>query len=167
MFQRCSSEAVTARASSALLRCFSASASAARTCASNDSRRRRSSPSKSRSLPGSTTWTVSEVSSPRRAYLCVVSFWRLFSCAIFVSETEKNQLGNSKQRNWKQWLKELTNCSWCQSFAMGVNVLTPVDRIAGFSGRTMGTGRGNFWIICTTSNDDGGTFTHSKKCFEK
>lgn len=45
---------------------------------------------------------------------------------------------------------------------MGVNVLTPVDRIAGFSGRTMGTGRGNFWIICTTSNDDGGTFTHSK-----
>jgi hypothetical protein len=103
----------------------------------------------------------------RRAYLCVVSFWRLFSCAIFVSETQKNQLGNSKQRNWKQWLKELTNCSWCQSFAMGVNVLTPVDRIAGFSGRTMGTGRGNFWIICTTSNDDGGTFTHSKKCFEK
>ena len=50
---------------------------------------------------------------------------------------------------------------------MGVNVLTPVDRIAGFSGRKMGTGRGNFWIICTTSNTDGGTFVHRKEYVSK
>jgi len=33
---------------------------------------------------------------------------------------------------------------------MGCKVFTPVERIAGFSGKTIGTGSGNFWIICTT-----------------
>ena len=127
-------------ASSALRRCFSASAWAARICASKDSRRRCSSPSKSLSLGA--TWTGSEVSSLN--LLLGTNVFGLRFLARLKDYTRLPQVGG--QNPWRRPI-------FAQSFTMGVKVFTPVERIAGFSGKTMGTGRGNFWIICTTSNE--------------
>ena len=76
----------------------------------------------------------------------------------------ENPSGNSKQWDWKQWVQVkradklfLHGANPLQWVSMYWYVLTPV----------MGTGRGNFWIICTTSTADGGTFVHRKECVSK
>ena len=60
------------------------------------------------------------------AYLCV-SFWRLFSSRVSEALKIHRETRNSGTGNNGYKLKELINCSWCQSFAKGVNVLICID----------------------------------------
>ena len=170
--------------SSALRRCFSASAWAARTCASKDSRSRWSSPSKSRS-GGATTWMGSDVSwrangkdmSLRLQVMMTItnnkqertckhsSVWVMG--VRLMTLTKKGNDDSARMSWWEPKGKQPVgiglrfefSCSQhmarrdlltIESFTMGCKVFTPVERIAGFSGKTIGTGSGNFWIICTT-----------------
>lgn len=68
----------------------------------------------------------------------------------------KQPVGIYRPEVWDQLLtthgakRKMWNLLTIESFTMGCKVFTPVERIAGFSGKTIGTGSGNFWIICTT-----------------